>query len=79
MGEGRPGAGAVLVAAVLGAGKVAAPAQFNAQLQEGVGGRQPFELQAILAEVFAEQDAVHEAVVGEVPDMGMLLVGVADA
>ena len=70
-------ADAVLVA--IGAREAGAIADLPAELQECLGRRDPFELQAVALELAAEKRLIRQRRVEEVPDVLVLVVEVADA
>jgi len=76
VGEDRRRAGAIAIAVV--AREVDAVPYLGAQLDEGLGRRDPFQLYAVLCELTAEERLVRERRVDEVPDVLMLLVEIAD-
>ncbi len=54
-------------------------AGLRAELDEEIGGRQPFDLHAVLRQLVAHESLVDERLVGEVPGMRMDFVEIADA
>src|SRR5439155_14955966 len=71
VGVDHPGSDAILVARR--ARKVVAVADFGAELEELVGWRDPFHLQAVVSVLATEKGLIRERSIDEIPCMLMLL------
>src|SRR5690242_10176066 len=76
MGEERRAVQPVPIA--MRAWEAIAVAGLGTDLEEGVGGREPLHLQAILCELAAEERLIHEWLVDEVPRVRVDLVEIAE-
>ena len=72
MREQHTGTGAILDA--VRAGEAAPAPKFSANLDEGVGRRQPLELHAVLAQLVFPQRGICQRLIDEIPGVGMLLI-----
>src|SRR5690348_16970878 len=67
------------IAVALGAGEPVAAAGFRAELEEGVGGREPLHLHTVLRELAAEERLIDERLIDEVPRVRVNFVEIAEA